>query len=346
MPLPVLEELKATIVEYQNDGLSLIETSHRSSAYDDVHNGAVSLIRELLSVPENFSILLLGGGATLQFGMVPLNLLTEGKSCDFVVSGAWAKKALDDAQKIGKVHVLFDGKADGYSNLPDTVVCDPGAAYLHLTSNETIDGLQWQTLPDSGDVPLVVDMSSDIMSRRFPFTNVGIVYAGAQKNLGPAGVTVVIIRKDLAESSPSTLPAYLSYAVHEAKNSLYNTPPVFSIYALKLVLEYVKGQGGLEHAEELAKRRSSLIYDAIDGSGGFYTSKTAKDKRSKMNIVFNLPSEDLEKQFLEEAKEKGMLGLPGHRSVGGCRASLYNAAPVEWAEGLASLMKDFASRNA
>ena len=346
MPLPVLEELKATIVDYHNDGLSLIETSHRSSSYDEVHNAAVSLIRELLSVPDNFSILLLGGGATLQFGMVPLNLLTEGKSCDFVVSGAWAKKALDDAQKIGKVNVLFDGKADGFSNLPDTVTCDPNAAYLHLTSNETIDGLQWPALPDSGEVPMVIDMSSDIMSRPFPFTNVGIVYAGAQKNLGPAGVTVVIIRKDLAESSPSTLPAYLSYAVHEGKNSLYNTPPVFSIYALKLVLEHVKRQGGIRHAEEIAKRRASLIYDVIDGSDGYYTCKTAKDKRSRMNIVFNLPSEELEKQFLAEAANKGMLGLPGHRSVGGCRASLYNAAPVEWAEELASLMKDFAARNA
>lgn len=242
--------------------------------------------------------------------------------------------------------MLFDGKANGYSDLPDTVTCDPKAAYLHITSNETIDGLQWPALPDSGDVPLVADMSSDIMSRRIPFKNVGVVYAGAQKNLGPAGVAVVIIRKDLAESSPSTLPAYLSYSIHEGKNSLYNTPPVFSIYALKLVLEHVKSQGGVAHAEELAERRSSIIYDTIDGSNGFYSCKVAKNKRSKMNLVFNLPSLELEKQFLEEAKGHGMLGLPGHRSVGGCRASLYNAAPVEWAEELASLMKDFASRNA
>jgi phosphoserine aminotransferase len=278
--------------------------------------------------------------------MVPLNFLSKGKSCDFVVSGSWAKKAIDDAKKVGKVNVLYDGADDGYSTLPDTVSCSPGAAYLHLTSNETIDGVQWPSLPDSGDVPLAIDMSSDIMSRRFPFTNVGIVYAGAQKNLGPAGVTVIIIRKDLAEQSPPELPAYLSYAVHEGKNSLYNTPPVFAVYALKLVLEHVKRQGGIEKAEQLANQRSSAIYDVIDGSDGFYRSKTDPAKRSKMNVVFNLPTEELEKQFLEEAAGKEMLGLPGHRSVGGCRASLYNAAPVEWAEALAALMRDFASRNA
>jgi phosphoserine aminotransferase len=278
--------------------------------------------------------------------MVPLNFLPKDKSCDFVVSGSWAKKAIADAKKVGKVNVLYDGANDGYSTLPDTVSCTSGAAYLHLTSNETIDGVQWPALPDSGEVPLIIDMSSDIMSRRFPFSNVGLVYGGAQKNLGPAGVTVVIIRKDLVEMSPPELPAYLSYAVHEEKNSLYNTPPVFSIYALKLVLEHVKRQGGVEKAEELANKRSSTLYEVIDGSDGFYRSKTDPAKRSKMNVVFNLPTEELEKQFLAEAEGKGMLGLPGHRSVGGCRASLYNAAPIEWAEELAELMKDFASRNA
>jgi len=345
LPQPVLEQLRDTIVEYQDSGLSLIEASHRSGTYDGVHTDAIALLRELLSVPEEYSILLLGGGATLQFGMVPLNLLSGGKSCDIVVSGSWAKKALADAEKIGKVNVIYDGKSEGYSNLPDTVSCTPGAAYLHLTSNETIDGVQWQTLPDSGGTPMVIDMSSDIMSRPFSFDNVGIVYAGAQKNLGPAGVTVVIIRKDIVKQSPDTLPAYLSYAIHEGKNSLYNTPPVFSIYALKLVLEYVKQQGGIENAEKLSIKKSSLIYDQVDSSGGFYRCKVNKAKRSRMNVVFNLPTEDLEKQFLKEAAEQDMLGLPGHRSVGGCRASLYNAAPVEWAEELASFMRDFASRN-
>jgi phosphoserine aminotransferase len=345
LPQPVLEQLRDTIVEFEGGGLSIIEASHRSAMYDGVHEDAISLIRELLSVPDKFSILLLGGGATLQFGMVPMNLLSGGKSCDFVLSGSWAKKAQADAEKIGNVNVLYDGKSEGYSNLPDTVTCSAEAVYLHITSNETIDGVQWQSLPDTGGTPLVIDMSSDIMSRPFSFDNVGIAYAGAQKNLGPAGVTVVIIRKDIVELSPSTLPAYLSYAVHDGKNSLYNTPPVFSIYALKLVLEHVKKQGGLDHVEKLAKQKSSLLYEAIDSSDGFYRCKVNKAKRSRMNVVFNLPTEDLEKQFLKEAAEKDMLGLPGHRSVGGCRASLYNAAPVSWAEEIASFMDDFASKN-
>ncbi len=345
LPLPVLEQLRDTIVEYHGAGLSLIEASHRSSTYDSVHNDAISLLRELLSVPENFSILLLGGGATLQFGMVPLNLLSGGKSCDFVVSGSWAKKALDDAKKVGTVNILYDGKPEGYSNLPDEVSCSPQAAYLHITSNETIDGVQWQSMPDTGGTPIVADMSSDIMSRPFSFENIGLVYAGAQKNLGPAGVTVVIIRNDIVEASPEDLPAYLNYAVHASKNSLYNTPPVFSIYALKLVLEHVKREGGLKNAQEFANKKASLIYNAIDSSDGFYRCKVNPDKRSMMNVVFNLPTEELEKQFLKEAAEQDMLGLPGHRSVGGCRASLYNAVPVAWAEQLASFMDEFASRN-
>ncbi|MBN1686926.1 MAG: 3-phosphoserine/phosphohydroxythreonine transaminase [Spirochaetales bacterium] len=345
LPLSVLEELRDTLVEYHGEGLSLLEASHRGGIYEKVHTDAVSLIRELLEVPAEFSILFLGGGATLQFAMVPLNLLSGGKSCDFVVSGSWAKKALEDAQKIGTVNILYDGASEKYSNLPDTVTCSAKASYLNITSNETIDGVQWPSLPDSGNVPLVVDMSSDIMSRRFSFGNVGVVYAGAQKNLGPAGVTVVIIRKDIVDSSPAELPAYLSYAVHAKQNSLYNTPPSFSIYALKLVLEYIKREGGLKNIEKLATKKSSLIYDAIDSSGGFYKCKVSKGKRSKMNVVFNLPTEDLEKQFLKEAAGQDMLGLPGHRSVGGCRASLYNAVPVEWAETLASFMREFASKN-
>ncbi len=345
LPLPVLEQLRDTIVEYEGGGLSLIETSHRSGMYDNVHGEAISLIRELLSVPDDFSILFLGGGATLQFAMVPLNLLAGGKSCDFVVSGSWAKKALADAKKAGTVNIIYDGAPEGFSNLPETVSCNKGAAYLHLTSNETIDGVQWPAMPDSGEVPLAVDMSSDIMSRSFSFKNVGLIYAGAQKNLGPAGVAVIIIRNDIVESSPPELPAYLSYSVHAKSNSLYNTPPVFSIYALKLVLEHVKREGGLKNVEKLAIQKSSLLYDAIDSSGGFYRCKVNKRVRSRMNVVFNLPTEELEKQFLDGAAAKGMLGLKGHRSVGGCRASLYNAAPVEWAEELASYMGDFVSKN-
>jgi phosphoserine aminotransferase len=345
LPLPVLEKLRDSMVDYCGEGMSLIETSHRSSMYDDVHEGATSLLKELLGVPDNFDVLLLGGGATLQFAMIPMNLLPAGKSCDFVVSGSWAKKALDDARKVGKASVIFDGADSGYSSLPANISCNPDAAYVHVTSNETIDGVQWQELPKSGGVPLVVDMSSDIMSRRFSFDDIGAVYAGAQKNLGPAGVAVVIVRKDLLERSPTTLPAYLNYSVHASKNSLYNTPPVFSIYALKLVLEHVKGYGGIEAAKEISQHRSGLIYDVIDASDGFYRCKVERSKRSKMNLVFNLATEELEKRFLVAAEAAGMVGLKGHRSVGGCRASLYNAVPVEWASALADLMKSFAASN-
>ena len=345
LPLPVIEEIRDSIVDFQGNGLSLIESSHRSSMYDEVHGDAESLVRELLGVPDNFYVLFLGGGATLQFAMVPMNLRARGESCDFTVSGAWAKNALDDAAKLGKVTVVFDGADRGYSALPDHVSCDPQAAYLHVTSNETIGGLQWASLPDSGGVPLAVDMSSDIMSKAVPFDNIGVIYAGAQKNLGPAGVTLVIVRKDFVAGVPEDLPAYLSYRVHAEKNSLYNTPPVFSIYALKLVLQHVKKNGGLSWAEEQAEARSKLVYDVIDRSDGFYKGAVSKDFRSKMNVVFSLPSTELETGFLEAAEQEGMLGLKGHRSVGGCRASLYNALPLSWAEELVGLMKEFMRRN-
>ena len=345
LPLPVLEKLRDTMVDHSGEGMSLIETSHRSPMYDEVHQGALSLLRELLGVPDDFDILLLGGGATLQFAMVPMNLLPAGRSCDFLVSGSWAKKALADARKIGNVNVVFDGAEGGYSSLPSEISYSPDAAYVHATSNETIDGVQWPELPKTGNVPLVADMSSDIMSRRFSFDDIGLVYAGAQKNLGPAGVAVVIVRKDLLERCPAALPAYLNYSVHAEKDSLYNTPPVFSIYALRLVLEHVKELGGIEAAERLSNQRSALVYDAIDSSDGFYSCKVERSKRSKMNLVFNLATEELEKRFLVAAEAAGMLGLKGHRSVGGCRASLYNAVPVEWAESLADLMRSFAASN-
>jgi phosphoserine aminotransferase len=344
LPVPVLEELKDTIVDFHDSGLSIIETSHRSKMYDQVHQEAGLLLRELLSIPDDFHVLFLGGGATLQFAMLPMNLLADGKSCDFTMSGEWAKKAYTDAKKVGSVNVIFDGADGGYTSLPETLTTTDKAAYLHITSNETIGGVQWNRLPQSSGVPIAADMSSDIMSRPFSFDQIGVVYAGAQKNLGPAGVTVVIIKKDLVEAASDSLPAYLSYKTHAEKDSLYNTPPVFSIYALKLVLEHVKMQGGVSAAERASDEKSNLIYNEIDSSGGFFTSKVDIRNRSKMNIVFNLPEEELTKQFLTEAEAAGMLGLKGHRSVGGCRASLYNALPVEWASNLASLMKDFAAR--
>jgi phosphoserine aminotransferase len=300
-----------------------------------------------LGIGDEFEVLLLGGGATLQFGMVPLNFLPKDKSCAFVVSGSWAKKAIADAQKTGSVHVLFDGKESDYTTLPDPtdVSVSDNHAYLHITSNETIGGVQWKTWPDTGSVPLVVDMSSDILSREIPMEKFDLIYAGAQKNLGPAGVTVVIIKKALVDRCPDTLPAYLSYKTHAEKNSLYNTPPVFAIFAMKLVLEWVKIQGGAAALAEVNDRKAALIYDAINDARDFYSCPVDERYRSTMNVVFRLPNEDLEKRFVAEALNEGMVGLKGHRSVGGCRASLYNAMPLEGAEKLASFMREFAKKN-
>lgn len=346
LPESVLKKLQEDITDYHSSGLSLIETSHRSKDYDQVHTQAQELIRELLEIPSNYHVLLLGGGATLQFSMVPMNLLAGGKSCDFTVSGAWAKKALSDTRKVGNVNIVFDGKESSYTSLPDpsSVKAGQDSTYFHLTSNETIGGVQWQNWPDTSSVPIVADMSSDIMSRKLPIEKFGIIYAGAQKNLGPSGVAVVIIRDDIAAASPENMTAYLSYKIHAEKQSLYNTPPVFPIWALKLNMEWVKEQGGVPAMEKLSAQKSGLIYNAIDSSGGFYTSPVKENCRSKMNIVFRLPSEDLEKDFVSRAAEAGMLGLKGHRSVGGIRASVYNALPVKAAEVLADFMRDFAAK--
>lgn len=346
LPLPVLEQIREGIVEFQGMGMSLIETSHRSKDYDAVHNKAIALTRELLGLPENYIVLLLGGGATLQFSMVPMNLMGRDGSCDFVVSGSWAKKALSDASKVGEVNVLFDGKKEGYTTLPDAgeVKPSPGSSYVHITSNETIGGIQWKEWPNTGDVPLAADMSSDILSRPIPCERFGLIYAGAQKNLGPAGVTLVIIRNDLLKRSSDDLTAYLSYNIHAEKNSLYNTPPVFSIWALQLVLQHLKDNGGIAEAEKRNTEKAEKIYAVIDESGGFYTSPVDPKVRSHMNVVFRLPTEELEKEFVAAAAEKGMVGLKGHRSVGGIRASIYNSFPKEGVGKLADFMKEFARK--
>jgi phosphoserine aminotransferase len=347
LPLPVLEKVRDEFVDYQGKGMSLVEMSHRGKVYEEVHNQAVALFQELLGLPPNYKVMFLGGGATLQFGMVPMNFLWGGKSCDFTVTGTWAKKACDDAKKVGTVNVLYDGKADNYLNLPDpkSLKVTPGAAYLHLTSNETIGGVQWQDWPETGDVPLFCDMSSDFMSRRIPVEKFSLIYAGAQKNVGPAGAAVVILREELLERCPPSIVAYLDYRLHVKENSLYNTPPAFVIWMIKLTMEWLKGQGGLPAAEKLAAQRSGIIYDAIERHAGFYTCPVPKTCRSKMNVVFRLKSEELEAKFLEEAKQLRLEGLKGHRSVGGCRASLYNAMPVEGAKALAQLMDDFVAKN-
>ncbi len=342
LPLPVLERAQAEFVEYRGIGMSLIETSHRSAEYDEVHNGAVQGIRELLAVPEGYSILLVGGGATLQFSMVPMNILPEGAACDFLVTGSWGKKALADTRAYGRVNVLFDGADHAYTTLPEAsaVRSTPGAAYLHLTSNETIGGVQYHRWP-TVEAPIVADMSSDILSRPIPTESFGLIYAGAQKNLGPAGVTIVIVRDDLVERSPDSLGAYLSYKTHAKKNSLYNTPPVFSIYLVRLVLDWIRDQGGVPGIEARNTRKANKLYDAIDNAPDFFRCPVDGAARSHMNVVFRLPSEELEAQFVSAAKAEGMVGLKGHRDVGGIRASIYNAMPEEGVEALVAFMTEF-----
>ncbi len=348
LPLPALEKAQGEFVDYQGKGMSLIEMSHRSKEYDAVHQSAIANMRELLSVPETHDIMFLQGGATLQFAMIPMNLISEGKTGEYVLTGSWAKKAIADATKTGlPVRTVWSGEELKFVRMPtgDEMKPGDGAAYLHITSNETIGGIEMQELPDTGSVPLVADMSSHIMSRPVDFSKLAMAYGGAQKNLGPAGVSFIIMRKDLIEKCNEAVPAYLSYKIHSSKGSLYNTPPVFGIYMIKLTLDWVKAQGGLAQMEKNAIQRSSLIYGTMDKSDGWYKCPMAEPTRSRMNVCFRLPTEDLEKKFIAEALSAGMSGLKGHRSVGGCRASMYNAMPVAGAEKLAQFMEDFKKSN-
>lgn len=347
LPQEALREAQENLVDYQGTGLSLIEMSHRGKEYAAVHARAGELIREIMGVPSGYAVLFLGGGATLQFGMVPVNLMGPDDTADYTKSGAWAKKAIADAAKIGTVNTVFDGSDSAFTTLPDpgSVTSSAGSRYLHITTNETIEGLQWKEFPAT-EAPLVADMSSDIMSRPVPVEQFGLIYAGAQKNLGPAGVTIVIVREELLERTPDWVPAYLSYGIHAKNDSLYNTPPVFPIYMVKLVLEWIQRQGGLDAIAKHNEEKASLLYDAIESSGGFYRCPVDPRYRSQMNVVFRLPSEELEKRFIADAAGQNMSGLKGHRSVGGVRASIYNAMPLEGVEALVEFMKSFARAQA
>ncbi len=348
LPVEVLEQVSDQIVDYGNTGMSLIEMSHRSKMVDGVHCAALDLVREILNVPESHHVLFLGGGATMQFGMVPANLLAGGKSADYIHSGAWAKKAIADGKAFGDVNVIWDGKESSYMTLPDpapgNLNVTPDAQYLHLTSNETIGGIQWKRFPDV-KAPLVCDMSSDIFSRPIPMEKFGIIYAGAQKNLGPAGVALVIIRDDVLQQCSDDLPLYMNYKKHVDGNSMLNTPPVFQIWMIKLVLEWLKGKGGLEWAQEMAARRSQILYDMVDRHSEFYRCPVDRAVASPMNVVWRCATEELEAKLIKEATAAGLDGLKGHRSVGGCRASIYNAMPLEGAQALADFMNEFAQSN-
>lgn len=342
LPVPVLQTLQEGIVEYQGAGLSIIEASHRASMVADMHQEAISLVRELLSLSDEYSVFFLGGGATLQFAMVPMNFLRPNTVADYIKSGSWANKAALDAELLGRVNYYYDGSANNFSTLPEaaTVRASENSSYLFLCSNETIGGIQWQEFPDTGAVPLIADMSSDILSRRLPEDRFSLIYAGTQKNLGPAGATLVILKNSLLEDQNENLPAYLDYRLHAKNGGLYNTPPVFSIWAVQLVLKWMKENGGVDGMAQRAKERSLAIYDVIDASD-FYRSPVDSAYRSQTNVVFRLPTEELEQTFLSEASSVGMIGLKGHRSVGGLRASLYNSLPVEDAVALAAFMREF-----
>lgn len=343
LPAEVLQQLHDDLLDYKGAGLSMIEASHRGQPFEDMYHECLSLLRELMGIPEDYDVYFLGGGATLQFAMIPMNFLRPGTVADYIKSGTWANKATNDAKLFGEVNLYYDGTETKFTSLPDPKTVKPSAnsSYLYLCSNETIGGIEWQDWPETGSVPLIADMSSDLLSRPVPVEKFDMIYGGVQKNLGPAGATLVIMRKSLLEKQNKNLPAYLDYSLHAGDEGLYNTPPVFSIWAVKLVLEWIKSNGGAEGMAKRAALKSSIIYDAIDSSGGFFRSPVDPAYRSKMNIVFRLGSEELEKKFLAEAKAAGMLGLKGHRSVGGLRSSIYNALPVEDVQALADLMKEF-----
>lgn len=348
LPLPVLERAREELLDFQGTGMSIMEHSHRGKAYDAVHNRAVSLLRELLSIPDEYHVLFLQGGASQQFAMVPLNLLGD-KSADYIITGQWSEKALSEAKIVGRTRVAATTKQENgtFPRIPkqEELSLDENAAYVHITTNNTIAGTQWHYIPEVGNVPLVADMSSDFLWKKFDVTRYGLIYAGAQKNLGPSGVVAVIIRKDLAEREPKNIPKIFRYKTFADQNSLYNTPPTFAIYLVQLVLEWVKESGGLSQMEARNREKGALLYGTIDAMPDFYRSPVEKESRSFMNVVFRLPSEALEERFIKEATAAGLVGLKGHRSVGGIRASIYNAASVEDVKKLCDFMKDFAEKN-
>ncbi len=346
MPPPVLEQAQRELVSLPGVGMSVMEISHRSKAFEDLLNGAIADIRELAGIPANYRLLMLQGGASLQFSMVPMNLLTAGTTADYVDTGTWADKAIKEAKRVGRVNVTGSTKADNFNRIPSAseLSLTSDAAYVHITSNNTIEGTEWHTLPDTGRVPLVADASSDIFSRPIAVSRFGLIYAGAQKNLGPSGVTLVIIREDLLSRSDGDLPTMLSYKVQAENNSLYNTPNTFGVYILGLTMKWLKSLGGLAAVARANERKAATLYAEVDRTG-FYRGTAQKESRSLMNVTFRLPSEELEKAFEKEATAAGLDGLKGHRLVGGMRASIYNAFPQEGVDALVQFMREFERKN-
>ena len=345
MPVPVLEKAAAQMLNYEGSGMSVMEMSHRSKYYDDIINGAQDAFRRVMNVPDNYQILFMQGGATMQFSAVPLNLMVTGKA-DYAITGNFARNAYKEAKKFGDIHIAATSEADNFTWVPtpDQLDIRPDADYFYICANNTIFGTEWHYDPNAGDVPVVADMSSNILSKPVDISKYGIIYAGAQKNMGPAGMAVVIIREDLMGHYRENMPVLLDYQLMADKNSMYNTPPTYSIYMMKLVTEWVEQMGGLEAMAKNADLRSSMLYDYLD-STDFYKGAAQQASRSRMNVTFRTGNDELDKKFIQESIDAGMTNLKGHRLVGGMRASIYNAMPIEGVEYLIDFMKKFENNN-
>jgi len=346
LPLEVLEEAQRDLLALPGVGMSILEISHRSKTFDEIIEGCEADLRKLAGIPDNYHVLFLQGGASLQFSMVPMNLLPAGGSADYIVTGAWSQKAVKEAKRVGGVKIAATTESENFARVPkqEELKLDASAAYVHFTTNNTIFGTEFHYLPNVGNVPLVGDTSSDMFSRPIDVSKYALIYAGAQKNLAPAGLTLVIVRNDMLERTPSSLPTMMQYKVHAENKSMYNTPPVFSIYIMRLVMKWLLKDGGLAAIDKQNARKADKLYAEIDRTG-FYRAHAQKDSRSRMNVTFRLPSEDLEKKFAKEATAAGLDGLKGHRSVGGMRASIYNAFPEAGIDALVEFMKAFESKN-
>jgi len=347
LPEEVLLEAQKDLYSYKGSGMSIMEMSHRGKIFDAVIKSAIADLKKLLSIGDDYTVLFLQGGATLQFSMVPLNLMQPKNKADYIVTGAWSKKAVKEAKRVGVVNIAGTTESENFTRIPaqGELKLDRDAAYVHFTSNNTIYGTEWKSEPEVGDIPLVCDASSDFLHKKIDINKYALIYAGAQKNIGPAGVTVVIIRKDMLERSTDSLHTYLNYKIHADNETMYNTPTTFGIYIAGLVFKWLINMGGLEKMYERNLYKAKLLYDFLDSSDGYYRGTVQHDSRSLMNVTFRLPNEELEKKILAEAESKGFSGLKGHRSVGGLRASIYNAFPVKGVEDFIEFMKDFKSRN-
>ena len=347
LPEEVMLEAQKDFYSYKGEGLSVMEMSHRSKSYDEIIVAAENDLRQLLNVSDDYSVMFLQGGATLQFSMIPLNIMPPNNKADYINTGAWSKKAIVEAKRVGEVNIAATSADSNFNYIPkqDKLNLTPDASYVHFTSNNTIFGTEFKTEPEVGNVPLVCDASSNILSKVIDVNKYGLIYAGAQKNMGPAGVALVIVKKSLLERSPDNLHTYLNFNTHANAGSMYNTPPTYTIYIMGLVYKWLLKNGGLEAMQKVNEAKAKMLYDAVDNSGGYYKGSAATEDRSLMNVTFNLQSEELEKKFIAEATEKDFSGLKGHRSVGGIRASIYNAFPTHGVADLVQLMEDFKKNN-